>query len=148
MVAAGSVGAVVAAGSVAAGSVVVAAGSVAIVSSVAAGSVDSVVVVVWPQAATPKARAAAAAAKPNLNFVIGSTPRLSVGVCPQRGRRFNAKDYPYWQAARESATMHICIALSAEVRSGAWALTAAPAPDRAVRTSVAWALASTAANFQ
>jgi hypothetical protein len=29
---------------------------------------------------------------PNLNFVIGSTPRLSVEVSPQRGRRLNAKD--------------------------------------------------------
>ena len=39
----------------------------------------SVVLVVWPQAATPKARmAAVAAARPNLNFVIGNTPRPSV----------------------------------------------------------------------
>ena len=113
---------------VAAGSVVVAAGSVGAAAGSAAGSVaagsvaagSSVVAVVWPQAATPKARtAAAAAAMPNLNFVIGSTPRLSVGVCPQRGRRLHAKDYPYWQAARGFGTMHICIALGAEVRSGA-----------------------------
>ena len=63
------------------------------VSVVVASVVVSVVVVVWPQAATPKARtAAAAAAKPNLNFVIGPTPRLSVGVCPQRGRPLHAKD--------------------------------------------------------
>ena len=39
----------------------------------------SVVLVVWPQAATPKARmAAVAAARPNLSFVIGYTPRPSV----------------------------------------------------------------------
>ena len=47
--------------------------------------VVSVVVVVWPQAATPKARmAAAAAAAPNLNFVIGSIPLVSASGLPQR----------------------------------------------------------------
>ena len=50
-----------------------------------ASVVVSVVVVVWPQAATPKARmAAAAAAAPNLNFVIGSIPLVSASGLPQR----------------------------------------------------------------
>lgn len=50
-----------------------------------AAVVVSVVVVVWPQAATPKARmAAAAAAAPNLNFVIGSIPLVSASGLPQR----------------------------------------------------------------
>ena len=49
-------------------------------------SVDGAIdVVVWPQAATPKARmAAAAAAAPNLNFVIGSIPLVSASGLPQR----------------------------------------------------------------
>jgi len=55
------------------------------VSVVVASVVVSVVVVVWPQAATPKARmAAAAAAMPNLNFVIGSIPLVSASGLPQR----------------------------------------------------------------
>ena len=55
------------------------------VSVVVASVVVSVVVVVWPQAATPKARmAAAAAAAPNLNFVIGSIPLVSASGLPQR----------------------------------------------------------------
>jgi hypothetical protein len=55
------------------------------VSVVVASVVVSVVVVVWPQAATPKARmAAAAAAMPNLNFVIGSIPLVSAPGLPQR----------------------------------------------------------------
>lgn len=50
-----------------------------------ASVVVSVVVVVWPQAATPKARmAATAAAAPNLNFVIGSIPLVSASGLPQR----------------------------------------------------------------
>jgi hypothetical protein len=50
-----------------------------------ASVVVSVVVVDWPQAATPKARmAAAAAAAPNLNFVIGSIPLVSASGLPQR----------------------------------------------------------------
>ena len=55
-------------------------------------AVVSVVLVVWPQAATPKARTAAvAAARPNLSFVIGNTPRPSVGPRPTH-RRLIAKD--------------------------------------------------------
>ena len=55
------------------------------VSAEVASVVVSVVVVDWPQAATPKARmAAAAAAAPNLNFVIGSIPLVSASGLPQR----------------------------------------------------------------
>lgn len=55
------------------------------VSADVASVVVSVVVVDWPQAATPKARmAAAAAAAPNLNFVIGSIPLVSASGLPQR----------------------------------------------------------------
>ena len=76
-----------------AGASVVAAGSAAGAASSAAAGASSGAVVVWPQAATPKARAAAAAAAMlSLNFVIGSTPRLSVRGSPQRRRRFHAKD--------------------------------------------------------
>ena len=59
------------------------AGAIAVSLELVSLVVDVSVDVVWPQAATPKARtAAAAAAKPSLNFVIGMHPCLSTGACP------------------------------------------------------------------
>jgi hypothetical protein len=64
--------------SVAAVDVSVIALDVSVIAEVSVEADVSVVVDVWPQAATPNARtAAAAAARPSLNLVIGTIPLVS-----------------------------------------------------------------------